>query len=837
MSYTDTAGSSAFNNATLYSYDIHGNVDTLLQDYGSQNFVANMMNKNNNRFKKIVYQYDLISGKVNHVAYQQGWGDQLLHRYAYDAENRLTLAESSLDGLRWEKEAQYAYYHHGPLARTELGQQQVQGIDYAYTIHGWLKGLNSTSLITQHDMGQDGYAGAPHQYTARDVIGLSLNYYDTADFSPINSSYVPFYGVMGFIPDSSYRPLFNGNISSMAVHNRRLRVGEFTGSPLMFYNYRYDQLNRLTFLESSKKTNLTFNFWAGLSLQQQFLERISYDDNGNILSYRRHGHKGNYLMDQMSYYYESNTNRLNYIWDPVPVNRYGTDPGDIPDIDGQNANNYLYDATGNLVRDVKENIASIKWSVYGKILEITRWPTTDAPIQKIRFSYDAQGNRIGKVVELNSGLKSYIWYVRDAQGNTLATYESSGSSSNLSDLDLSLTERYLYGSNRLGMYNESMDVDSGPVDMADSMAVKYHRGYRHYELSNHLGNVLATITDKKKGVDENSNGIVDYYDADVSSAQDYYPFGMVMPGRNWSSSTYRYGFNGKENDNEVKGTGNQQDYGMRIYDPRLGRFLSVDPLTNRFPFFTPYQFSGNTPIWATDLDGGEPNIALPRGLTFPEPILTLPKLPPVPVQPVPPIPPAIPGSFHMPQTPTLPSAPYMPLPPATPPIVRSTPIDESTIDPNDATTYPKPPSNLEGEWKVTPIKPGTRGYEKLKEREASRLENEQGDILRWHKSDKYHPEGHWDFKKGGNENNPWKNYTPDGIEIPKGSIYGNDFNPAVNPFSNETIMQQLKEYSEKQEYQKKLKQYDKDMKKYNENKKKYDKKIEQYYKDHPESIS
>jgi RHS repeat-associated protein len=81
---------------------------------------------------------------------------------------------------------------------------------------------------------------------------------------------------------------------------------------------------------------------------------------------------------------------------------------------------------------------------------------------------------------------------------------------------------------------------------------------------------------------------------------------MLMPGRTYSSTTgYRYGFNGKENDNEVKGEGNQQDYGMRIYDPRLGKFLSVDPLQKQYPFYTPYQFSGNTPIQATDLDGLE----------------------------------------------------------------------------------------------------------------------------------------------------------------------------------------------------------------------------------------
>jgi RHS repeat-associated protein len=81
---------------------------------------------------------------------------------------------------------------------------------------------------------------------------------------------------------------------------------------------------------------------------------------------------------------------------------------------------------------------------------------------------------------------------------------------------------------------------------------------------------------------------------------------MQMPGRVFGSGSYRYGFNGKENDNEVNGAGNQQDYGMRIYDPRLGRFLSVDPISQLYPWFSPYHFAGNTPVWAIDLDGLEP---------------------------------------------------------------------------------------------------------------------------------------------------------------------------------------------------------------------------------------
>jgi RHS repeat-associated protein len=86
---------------------------------------------------------------------------------------------------------------------------------------------------------------------------------------------------------------------------------------------------------------------------------------------------------------------------------------------------------------------------------------------------------------------------------------------------------------------------------------------------------------------------------------DYYPFGMAMPGRRSVDGNYRYGFNDKEQDNEVSGSGNIYDYGFRVYNSRLGKFLSVDPLTTSFPWYTPYQFSGNKPIWKIDLDGLE----------------------------------------------------------------------------------------------------------------------------------------------------------------------------------------------------------------------------------------
>jgi RHS repeat-associated protein len=89
-----------------------------------------------------------------------------------------------------------------------------------------------------------------------------------------------------------------------------------------------------------------------------------------------------------------------------------------------------------------------------------------------------------------------------------------------------------------------------------------------------------------------------------------YPFGMMMPNRNWSSeSGYRFGFNGKEQDAEgIGGNGSTYDYGFRIYNPAIAKFLSVDPLTKSYPWYSPYQFAGNSPVVFIDLDGLEEDI-------------------------------------------------------------------------------------------------------------------------------------------------------------------------------------------------------------------------------------
>ena len=73
---------------------------------------------------------------------------------------------------------------------------------------------------------------------------------------------------------------------------------------------------------------------------------------------------------------------------------------------------------------------------------------------------------------------------------------------------------------------------------------------------------------------------------------------------------------------EAKGGAGVQDYGFRLYSPAMGRFLSVDPLTSDYPWYSPYQFAGNKPIWAVDADGAQEDVATYMSFQGGEPVLS-----------------------------------------------------------------------------------------------------------------------------------------------------------------------------------------------------------------------
>jgi RHS repeat-associated protein len=552
--------------ATYYSYDISGNVKTLTQVLSGLGA------------KQIDYKYDLVSGKVDVVRYQAGKDDKFYYGYEYDAENRLVNAKSgisasSADGWTINTpvlDAYYQYYKHGPLARTELGKN-MQGVDYAYTLQGWLKGINGNYLQPANEMGQDGKAGAPTSTLAKDEMALTLDYFKD-DYKPIGTNNAFPLKWVSQTTDTIGRDLFNGNISRST-----LALSEIGGGTPVGYSYGYDQLNRLVHMRQHPLTVGTLT-WGAASAQQAYQEDIEYDGNGNILKYLRNG-QGTpafpLAMDNLTYHYKAGNNQLLQINDAVTNN--GTVLVDLKNQD--NTDNYVYDGIGNLIQDKQAGISSIEWTVYGKIKRILKTNV------EIVYSYDAAGNRVYKA-ETVGGKTNQTWYVRDAQGNTLAVYGNKDGGSNIY-----WQEQHLYGSSRIGMWLPDTLVGT---NMAAPQWTK--AGQKRYELTNHLGNVLASLNDSRRSNDPSRMTVV--------NMGDYAPFGMQLVGRQYSllgGGKYRFGFNGKENDNEVKGDGNSVDFGSRIYDSRVGRWLSTDNVIK--PYLSPYQYAKGSPTNFIDPDG------------------------------------------------------------------------------------------------------------------------------------------------------------------------------------------------------------------------------------------
>lgn len=360
---------------------------------------------------------------------------------------------------------------------------------------------------------------------------------------------------------------------------------------------------------------------TGAGQPQAYDVNYSYDPNGNLLTLQRYDGEGE-LWHDFTYTYYSGTNKLmrvvpidrdtvyngtamnsNYrLYNTINVNgnyhltaseevqlkakdqiimqeAFDNDPGAEYRgyLAAEGEGSYVYDQTGNLIWDQEKGV-KISWTPYGKVRQVTSHNGENS----IEFQYDPAGNRIRKTFTSPDTTYS-MSYLRDASGNVLGIYNYVDNQSHP-----------IYGSSRVGEAEGKYSVKG-----------QQKFGGRTYEISNHLGNVLASISDRRHTTDSTW--------VDINSVSDYYPFGLQMPGR--VVNDYRYGFNGKEKDQSFGNV--HYDYGFRIYNPAIAKFLSVDPLTSSYPWYTPYQFAGNKPIIALDLDGLEEadyrNFLLPNG--------------------------------------------------------------------------------------------------------------------------------------------------------------------------------------------------------------------------------
>ncbi len=415
-------------NILHYSYDVHGNVNELVFQNNNP-LLQEVVSSEDQTIKHVLYDYDLISGNVNKVTYQPNRRDQFIHSYTYDADNRITEVHTSKDNVIWEKDAAYKYYEHGPLARTEIGDKKVQGIDYFYTIQGWLKGVNSEKLNILNDVGKDGQASNSF---AGDAFSFALNYF-SGDFTPRNANVSQFLNYSSSIAYN--KDLYNGNIKAMTTS---LKSNTNTLLPTLYNKYTYDQLNRIKAMNSVSVENDV------VSEAGTYETNYSYDPNGNLKALVRKNQLNN-TFDELKYHYNTGTNQLNYVFDAI--NDTEIHPSDI---ESQNPDNYRYDEIGQLEKDIKEGIIKIDWRVDGKVKRILK-----ANGQEISFEYDGLGNRVSKTVTSTTAAPKTTFYVRDAQGNVLSVY-SKEQTANVPKFFWD--EAHLYGSSRLGTENIALDL-------------------------------------------------------------------------------------------------------------------------------------------------------------------------------------------------------------------------------------------------------------------------------------------------------------------------------------------------------------------------------------------
>ncbi|MFD2561232.1 DUF6443 domain-containing protein [Aquimarina rubra] len=574
--FNEATSLSTYDNGCYYNYDVHGNVKELMMiipDMAVTEFVQGV--------KNTIYDYDLISGNVHSVTYQKDAPDQFIHRYSYDADNRITAVETSTDGVIWEKDASYLYYAHGPIARMIVGDKKVQGIDYAYTLQGWIKGVNSESVTPDTDMGGDGKVAST---VARDAFGYSLAYHQ-GDYTSVGNTATNAFAYSNTVGLQTNKNLYNGNIKQMVTG---LLDNDESMLAAQINHYEYDQLNRIKSMQGYDDKGA-----------KNYSSKYAYDRNGNLDTLIRNtiDKKGRIkLMDQLTYDYkniidpstgeEKRSNQLDFVDDAIS----GSPFKDFKK--GQKAGNYTYDEIGQLIRDKQEGL-TIAWRNDAKVKSLTK---DDGTV--IKFAYDPTGNRISKTTTSGSEVRT-TYYQRDAQGNVLSTYEKQTDPITGQVTALELQEQHIYGSGRVGLQQSTTDLLADTQSTNNQQLTTNIVGDKRFELSNHLGNVLSVVTDRKLLDDDL------IFKPNVIAYNDYYPFGMLLPNRHGNSAEYRYGFQGQELDNEIKGEGNSVNYKYRMHDPRIGRFFAVDPLAPDYPWNSPYAFSENRVIDGVELEGLE----------------------------------------------------------------------------------------------------------------------------------------------------------------------------------------------------------------------------------------
>ena len=350
---------------------------------------------------------------------------------------------------------------------------------------------------------------------------------------------------------------YNGNIGSMTW-----KSGE---DGIRGYKFTYDNMSRMRNAIYGEGTSITPP--TGKNFSENV---IGYDYNGNITGLQRYGKVSGSTygkIDDLSITYVGN--QLNNVTDAA------TDPlynGAFNFVDGNKTSiqEYKYDSNGNLEQDYNKKIAKIQYNSLNlpSALQFANGNSTD-------YLYGADGMK-RRVTH-----KTAIANISVPMGQIKELASSQISQTNTTDY----CNNVIYENGVLSM----ILTEEGYVTLSGDAPIY------HYYLKDHQGN----------------NRVVINQASTVEQINHYYPFGGLFEVNTTTSGIQSYKYNGKELD-RIHGV-DWYDYEARMYDGALGRFTTVDPLTEKYYSTNLYAYCKNNPINRIDPDGKDDYLLEPRG--------------------------------------------------------------------------------------------------------------------------------------------------------------------------------------------------------------------------------
>jgi len=544
---------------TNFTYDVHGRVATT----SGNNFLL----PNDLLAEQVTMGYDFADNPVTmtRVHKYSGGTRTIAERNTYDDWGRPVDAYLAMNGGAEKHLSESHYTIKDQILEMNLGyvggsQGWLQSVDYSYNTQGWLTGINDMSPLGGtiaamticadggsggNEDGGDGGAGGEDPPggalwsggSAQTKALKQVTNPDSYDLFQLSLRYDNPMTAMG--SDAPARG--NGNISQ-AIWQTRSREKQT-------YGYEYDYLSRLT-----DGNHRVIDAAGAVTAESYYNTSYTYDERGNIETLYRRGIEDDgtcwdeVTIDQLTYDYESNSNRLEEVRDafnkPQGFNENGAALNVV----------YNYDDNGNMVYDPYKDM-----HLYYNHLNLP--DSIVLPGLTIVNYYSASGAKLQEKEIKTAGTttRTYLGGLEYIDGDLDAYYHPSA--------------RVYYGGTSSAEYQ--------------------------YSIQDHLGNTRVMFADK------DSDGIIEETAGEILQEHHYYPFGLEMDGawNNYGLDDSRYRYNGKELVEDI----GLYDYGARWYDPAVARWNAVDPLADQFAAHSPYNYVMGNPISLVDPDGRAPD--------------------------------------------------------------------------------------------------------------------------------------------------------------------------------------------------------------------------------------